>query len=94
MNDFSAQKNSEIEEMMPPEFDRFDNETRQFFAAQQGENFKLKKELVTLQKEVEDLKSFIEQTTAQLSSLEHRMEGDEPPHVQMLEQNFDKESAS
>ena len=52
VSEFSESKNWEIEQMMPPEFDKFNIETRNFFATQQGENFKLKKELVGIEREV------------------------------------------
>ena len=56
IDNFASEKNKEIEAMMPPEFEKFNIESRNFFAGQHGENFRLKKELVVLEKDVESLK--------------------------------------
>lgn len=94
MNDFSEGKNKEIEEIMPPELHKFNVETRNFFATQQGENFHLKKQLVQIQKEVSELNEQVESAQTRTIELETTLAGDEQPLAQQLERDYIKDSAS
>ena len=91
VQEFSLEKNEEIEQMMPPEYQKFNLHLRNFFAAQQAENFKLQKQITQLVKEKAELEEEIEKAKHRIVELDGVVVGEGEEREQNVWRNMDLE---